>query len=74
MPSLSARWTVLLLGGVAASRIATDILPIFTTPAVQVLTLYPGMPAQVMEKRHHEPPGALDRPGERHRAPGGAVE
>lgn len=42
--------TVLLLGGVAASRIATDILPIFTTPAVQVLTLYPGMPAQVMEK------------------------
>ena len=42
--------TVLLLGGVAASRIATDILPIFTTPAVQVLTLYPGMPAVVMEK------------------------
>ncbi len=42
--------TVLLLGAVAASRIATDILPIFTTPAVQVLTLYPGMPAVVMEK------------------------
>ncbi len=39
-----------LLGFVAASRIATDILPEFKTPAVQVLTLYPGMPAEVVEK------------------------
>ena len=42
--------TVVLLGAVAVSRIPTDILPAFKTPAVQVLTLYPGMPAQVMEK------------------------
>src|SRR5215472_17819198 len=32
------------------SRIPTDILPRFRTPAVQILTLYPGMPAEVMER------------------------
>lgn len=42
--------TVILLGGVAMSRIPTDILPTFKTPAVQILTLYPGMPAEVMER------------------------
>ena len=42
--------TVVLLGAVAATRIPTDILPMFKTPAVQVLTLYPGMPAEVMGK------------------------
>ncbi len=42
--------TMLLLGIVALSRIPTDILPAFETPAVQILTLYPGMPAEVMEK------------------------
>src|SRR5437870_1548720 len=42
--------TVMLLGGVAISRIPTDILPAFKAPAVQILTLYPGMPAEVMEK------------------------
>ena len=45
-----ASLTVLLLGAVAVTRIPTDILPAFETPAVQVLTLYPGMPAEVMEK------------------------
>src|SRR3989441_68657 len=34
----------------AMTRIPTDILPTFKTPAVQVLTLYPGMPADVMER------------------------
>src|SRR2546422_258479 len=42
--------TVLLLGVVAITRIPTDILPVFKTPAVQILTLYPGMPAEVMER------------------------
>src|SRR6059036_1696109 len=42
--------TVLLLGFVAITKTPTDILPQFRTPAVQVLTLYPGMPAEVMEK------------------------
>src|SRR5260370_25692404 len=42
--------TVFLLGAVALSRIPTDILPTFRTPAVQILTLYPGMPAETMER------------------------
>src|SRR5258708_36712710 len=42
--------TVTLLGVVALGRIPTDILPTFRTPAVQILTLYPGMPAEVMER------------------------
>jgi len=42
--------TVLLLGAVALTRIPTDILPTFKTPALQVLALYPGMPAEVMER------------------------
>src|SRR5436309_8322147 len=41
---------VLVLGAVALTRIPTDILPVFKTPAVQILTLYPGMPAEVMER------------------------
>lgn len=42
--------TVLLVGTIAILRIPSDILPVFQTPAVQILTLYPGMPAEVMEK------------------------
>jgi multidrug efflux pump subunit AcrB len=37
------------IGVVALPRMATDLLPQFRTPAVQVLTLYPGMPAPVVE-------------------------
>src|SRR2546425_3732268 len=39
-----------ILGLATLSRIPVDILPIFKTPAVQILTFYPGMPAEVMEK------------------------
>ena len=35
---------------VAIQRLPVDILPNYKTSAVQVLTLYPGMPAEVMEK------------------------
>lgn len=35
---------------VALQRLPVDILPTYKTSAVQVLTLYPGMPAEVMEK------------------------
>jgi multidrug efflux pump subunit AcrB len=35
---------------VAIQRMPVDILPGYKTSAVQVLTLYPGMPAEVMEK------------------------
>ncbi|MEO8426121.1 MAG: efflux RND transporter permease subunit [Verrucomicrobiota bacterium] len=41
---------ILVIGLTAITHIPTDILPRFRTPAVQVLTLYPGMPADVMEK------------------------
>jgi multidrug efflux pump subunit AcrB len=43
--------TMLLLGGgVAWKVIPIDILPVFRSPAVQVLTFYGGMPAEGMEK------------------------
>src|SRR5438552_9074654 len=41
---------VVLIGLTAISRLPTDILPTFKTPAVQILTFYPGMPAEIMEK------------------------
>ncbi|MCC6981497.1 MAG: efflux RND transporter permease subunit [Candidatus Melainabacteria bacterium] len=41
---------VMVIGVTVVMRIPADILPIFKTPAVQILTLYPGMPAEVVEK------------------------
>lgn len=41
---------ILLVGITVAGRMPADILPIFRTPAVQILTLYPGMPAETMER------------------------
>lgn len=41
---------ILVIGLTAISRLPTDILPTFRTSAVQILTFYPGMPAEVMEK------------------------
>src|SRR3970040_1152499 len=41
---------IVVLGYVTLTRIAVDILPSFKTPAVQVLTLYPGMPTETMER------------------------
>lgn len=41
---------ILLVGLTVAGRIPADILPIFRTPAVQILTLYPGMPTETMER------------------------
>jgi multidrug efflux pump subunit AcrB len=42
--------TLLMLGGVAIYAIPVDILPVFRSPAVQVLTFYGGMPAAGVEK------------------------
>ena len=42
--------TVLLMGITVLGRIPADILPVFKTPAVQILTFYPGMPAEVVER------------------------
>ncbi len=41
---------ILLLGAAVVLRMPADILPIFKTPAVQILTLYPGMPTETMER------------------------
>src|SRR6266481_5650811 len=41
---------ILVIGLTAIYRLPTDLMPTFKTPAVQVLTLYPGMPADVMER------------------------
>jgi multidrug efflux pump subunit AcrB len=42
--------TLVLLGGVSLYMIPIDILPVFKSPAVQVLTFYTGMPASSIEK------------------------
>jgi multidrug efflux pump subunit AcrB len=42
--------TLALLGGLAIYAIPVDILPVFRSPAVQVLTFYGGMPAASIEK------------------------
>lgn len=41
---------VAVIGSTCLFKLPADILPIFKTPAVQILTLYPGMPAEVVEK------------------------
>src|SRR5437870_13771195 len=41
---------ILVIGLTAISKLPTDILPTFKPPAVQILTFYPGMPAEIMEK------------------------
>src|SRR5262249_55734885 len=41
---------VTIIGLTAIARIPTDILPGFKTPAVQIITFYPGMPAETVER------------------------
>jgi multidrug efflux pump subunit AcrB len=42
--------TIVVLGVMAVTSVPIDILPVFRSPAVQVLTFYGGMPARGMEK------------------------
>lgn len=42
--------TIVLAGGVALVSIPADILPVYKSPAVQVMTFYGGMSATIMEK------------------------
>lgn len=42
--------TLVLVGTLAVYQIPVDILPVFKSPAVQVLTFYGGMPAASVEK------------------------
>jgi multidrug efflux pump subunit AcrB len=45
-----AIFTIVIFGGITVSMIPIDILPVFKSPAVQVLTFYGGMPASGVEK------------------------
>ena len=40
----------IVLGVTSYQQIPADLLPIFETPAVQIVTFYPGMPPEVMER------------------------
>ena len=40
----------IVLGITSYQRIPADLLPIFETPGVQIITFYPGMPPEVMER------------------------
>ena len=41
---------IIVVGLVCLANIPVDLLPAYKTPAVQVLTLYPGMPAEIVER------------------------
>lgn len=41
---------ILIIGVTVVPRMGVDILPTFRTPAVQILTFYPGMPAEIVEQ------------------------
>lgn len=45
-----AALATLVLGLTAYRELPADLLPIFKTPAVQIVTFYPGMPPEVMER------------------------
>ena len=45
-----AALTTVVLGITSLQRLPADLLPIFKTPAVQIVTFYPGMPPEVMER------------------------
>lgn len=41
---------VAILGMVSVSRLPVDILPVFKSPAIEILTVYQGMPPDMVEK------------------------
>ena len=45
-----AALAVVVLGWTSYVKIPRDLLPVFDTPAVQIVTFYPGMPPEVMER------------------------
>ena len=42
--------TIVVIGALAVTAVPVDILPVYRSPAVQVLTFYGGMPANGVEK------------------------
>ncbi|MFT4539288.1 MAG: multidrug efflux pump subunit AcrB [Planctomycetota bacterium] len=49
-PHLVLALAAVVLGTVSYRKISADLLPIFDTPAVQIVTFYPCMPPEVMER------------------------
>ncbi len=45
-----AALVTVVLGVTSFQRMPADLLPIFKTPAVQIVTFYPGMPPEIMER------------------------
>lgn len=45
-----AALATIVIGVACLARLPADLLPIFRTPAVQIVTFYPGMPPEVMER------------------------
>ncbi|MBI3921535.1 MAG: efflux RND transporter permease subunit, partial [Armatimonadetes bacterium] len=45
-----AALAIMVIGVVCYKQMPLDILPQFKTPAVQILTLYPGMPTEIVER------------------------
>src|SRR5260370_35502522 len=41
---------ILIVGAMVLARIPADVLPVFMTPGVQVLTFYPGVPPETIER------------------------
>lgn len=41
---------VIVVGVTSYQKIPADLPPVFKTPAVQIVTFYPGMPPEVMER------------------------
>ncbi len=41
---------ILVVGVTSYQKLPADLLPVFKTPAVQIVTFYPGMPPEVMER------------------------
>jgi multidrug efflux pump subunit AcrB len=41
---------IAVIGYASYDRIPADLLPVYDTPAVQIVTFYPGMPPEVMER------------------------
>ena len=41
---------IMVIGVTTMTRLPADLLPQFNTPAVQIVTFYPGMPPEVMER------------------------
>ena len=63
-----AMLSIIVLGGLALWRVPMDILPVYKSPAVQVLTFYSGMPAESLASTITLPMERMTGRGRRHAA------